>query len=442
MDNWNTKQRVIVQVVCVLLSIILWVYVTNIENPLKTIELNKVNVQLLNSDILAESGQILAPNQDITVSLKLEGSIQDIYKVSAADFSAVIDLQPYALKIGENTIPVTIIDSPSNITIKNLSGLTATIVVEELTEKEVPVISDIDVTVKNSYYASVAETDPETITVSGPKSLIDRVDSVEVSGSEDNVDQTIVKNYDIYAVDVNGNKITGVSFSQDTVQVTIRVNEGKTVPINVVTEGKLPDGLRLINTEVKEKSIDISGPDRVLNNISEIDTEAIDLSKITEDTSIEVGVIIPDGAVNESSKTVTVDISLERTETKEIEVPFTVQGLSEDFNSAIDTDKVKVTISGYSKNLEGITAADLTAVLDLTSINAEGDYTLKPAVTIVNGSEAVTISNIGDIKVTITKQKADNIAGTEEDSEPASGSDVDNNNNENNDNGNAEDTNQ
>lgn len=437
MDNWNTKQRVIVQVVCVLLSIILWVYVTNIENPLKTIELNKVNVQLLNSDILAESGQILAPNQDITVSLKLEGSIQDIYKVSAADFSAVIDLQPYALKIGENTIPVTIIDSPSNITIKNLSGLTATIVVEELTEKEVPVISDIDVTVKNSYYASAAETDPEIITVSGPKSLVDRVDSVEVSGSEDNVDQTIVKNYDIYAVDVNRNKVAGVSFSQDTVQVTIRVNEGKTVPINVVTEGKLPDGLRLINTEVKEKSIDISGPDGVLSNISEIDTEAIDLSKITEDTSIEVGVIIPEGAVNESSKTVTVDISLERTETKEIEVPFTVQGLSEDFNSVIDTDKVKVTIRGYSKNLEGITAADLTAVLDLTSINAEGDYTLKPAVTIINGSESVIISNIGDIKVTITKQKADNTASTEEGSEPASGSDVDNN-----ENGNAEDTNQ
>lgn len=437
MDNWNTKQRVIVQVVCVLLSIILWVYVTNIENPLKTIELNKVNVQLLNSDILAESGQILAPNQDITVSLKLEGSIQDIYKVSAADFSAVIDLQPYALKIGENTIPVTIIDSPSDITIKNLSGLTATIVVEELTEKEVPVISDIDVTVKNSYYASAAETDPEIITVSGPKSLVDRVDSVEVSGSEDNVDQTIVKNYDIYAVDVNRNKVAGVSFSQDTVQVTIRVNEGKTVPINVVTEGKLPDGLRLINTEVKEKSIDISGPDGVLSNISEIDTEAIDLSKITEDTSIEVGVIIPEGAVNESSKTVTVDISLERTETKEIEVPFTVQGLSEDFNSVIDTDKVKVTIRGYSKNLEGITAADLTAVLDLTSINAEGDYTLKPAVTIINGSESVIISNIGDIKVNITKQKADNTASTEEDSEPASGSDVDNN-----ENGNAEDTNQ
>lgn len=437
MDNWNTKQRVIVQVVCVLLSIILWVYVTNIENPLKTIELNKVNVQLLNSDILAESGQILAPNQDITVSLKLEGSIQDIYKVSAADFSAVIDLQPYALKIGENTIPVTIIDSPSNITIKNLSGLTATIVVEELTEKEVPVISDIDVTVKNSYYASAAETDPEIITVSGPKSLVDRVDSVEVSGSEDNVDQTIVKNYDIYAVDVNRNKVAGVSFSQDTVQVTIRVNEGKTVPINVVTEGKLPDGLRLINTEVKEKSIDISGPDGVLSNISEIDTEAIDLSKITEDTSIEVGVIIPEGAVNESSKTVTVDISLERTETKEIEVPFTVQGLSEDFNSVIDTDKVKVTIRGYSKNLEGITAADLTAVLDLTSINAEGDYTLKPAVTIINGSESVIISNIGDIKVNITKQKADNTASTEEGSEPAFGSDVDNN-----ENGNAEDTNQ
>ncbi len=50
MDNWNNKQKVIVQLVCILLSLGLWIYVTNIENPIKSYELNNVPVEILNSD--------------------------------------------------------------------------------------------------------------------------------------------------------------------------------------------------------------------------------------------------------------------------------------------------------------------------------------------------------------------------------------------------------
>ena len=40
MDNWNNKQKAIVQMVCLLLSIALWFYVTNVENPIKTQDIN------------------------------------------------------------------------------------------------------------------------------------------------------------------------------------------------------------------------------------------------------------------------------------------------------------------------------------------------------------------------------------------------------------------
>ena len=432
MDNWNAKQRVIVQIVCVLLSIILWVYVTNIENPLKTIELDKVSVQLLNSDVLAESGQILAPNQDITVSLKLEGSIQDIYKVSAEDFSAVIDLEPYALKFGENTISVTIVDSPSNITIKNLSGLTATIVVEELTEKEVPVESEVSVTAKNNYYVSPAIADPEKVTVSGAKSLIDRVDKVVVSGVEDNVDQTIVKNYDIYAVDINGDRVDGVTLSQSSVQITIRVNEGKNVPINVVTTGELPNGLKLVSAEVKEKSIDISGPEDILSSINEINTKPINLSEITEDTSIEVQLQIPDGLENQSQSTVTVNITLEKIKTKEFEIIFAMEGLSADFEAVTDSDKVKVTLSGYSNDIDAITEADIKATLDLSSINSVGEYTLNPDIDITKENTSIVIDSVSSIKVTISNKKEDTSNGEDEGSQETSGSDINNGDSDNN----------
>ena len=50
MDSWKNKQKVIVQLVCILLSLCLWIYVTNIKNPIKSYELKNVPVEILNSN--------------------------------------------------------------------------------------------------------------------------------------------------------------------------------------------------------------------------------------------------------------------------------------------------------------------------------------------------------------------------------------------------------
>ena len=50
MDTWKNKQKIIIQLVCVLLSLGLWIYVTNIDNPIKSYELKNVPVEILNSN--------------------------------------------------------------------------------------------------------------------------------------------------------------------------------------------------------------------------------------------------------------------------------------------------------------------------------------------------------------------------------------------------------
>ena len=135
MDNWNNKQKVIAQIVCLLLSIGLWFYVTNVENPIKTQDINKVPVRLINEDVLRDSNLVLEPNQQFYVDLKVEGTIQDLRKVNKSDFEIVVDLSEYAYKIGANKIPVHIIDSPARIAIKNNSSLTLTIYIDEYVNK-------------------------------------------------------------------------------------------------------------------------------------------------------------------------------------------------------------------------------------------------------------------------------------------------------------------
>ena len=295
MDNWKNKQKIIVQLVCLLLSLGLWIYVTNIENPIKSYELSRVPVEIKNADSLKDAGLALVPNQQFYVNLKIEGNSQDLFSIDKSDFTISVDLNEFVLKNGENKIAVNIENAPSTVKIKNSNGLTITINTEAYSTKEVPVKSKIDVISKSSYYVATPVFSPETIIVSGPESLVNKVTKVVAEGQESNAVKTIVKDYIVIPVDENDKEVTGVQLSQKWAEATIEINEGKTVPIKINTTGALASGLRLKSISSAITEIGITGPESILNSISEIGTETINLSEIKDSTNIDVALGIPDG---------------------------------------------------------------------------------------------------------------------------------------------------
>ena len=99
MDNWKNKQKIIVQLVCLLLSLGLWIYVTNIENPIKSYELSRVPVEIKNIDSLKNAGLALSPNQEFYVNLKIEGNSQDLFSIDKSDFTISVDLKVEKIKL-------------------------------------------------------------------------------------------------------------------------------------------------------------------------------------------------------------------------------------------------------------------------------------------------------------------------------------------------------
>ena len=403
MDNWNNKQKVIVQLVCILLSLGLWIYVTNIENPIKSYELNNVPVEILNSDSLKDTGLALAPNQNFYVKLKVEGNTQDLFSIDKSDFKITVDLSEFVLKKGENKIAVNIKEAPSTVKIKNSSGLTITVNTEEYSTKEVPVKSEINVISKSSYYVATPVFSPETVVVSGPESLVNKVTKVIAEGEESNAVKTIVKDYIISAVDDNGNEVTGVQLSQKWVEATIEINEGKTVPIKINTTGTLPNGLRLKSISSDTTEIGITGPEEILNNVSEIGTEVIDLSGIKDSTTVEVALGIPDGIlIHNGENSITVNIVIEKLQTREFTIDYSMIGQQEGITVVPDNTKVTITVSGFEDVLNSLTEANFTAELDVSEYAEDGEFTKKPTVNLV-GVDNVTIDTVSDIKLTVTK---------------------------------------
>ena len=412
MDSWKTKQKIIVQIVSLFISIGLWLYVTNTENPIRTVEVSKVPVQLLNANDLSKQGMALVPNQSIYVDLKVEGYSQDVYKLNKDNFSIKIDLAEYALKLGDNSIPITIVDTPSNVTVKNTSNLVVTVKIEEIIEKDFKVESRIDVAAKANYYVAQPQINPETVTVSGPKSLVSQVKGVVVLGQEDNVFEDIVKNYEVVAIGDSGYTVEGVKLSTERVQVIIKVNPGKSVPIKVGTIGNAGYNINIASMELSQNYVEITGPQYILDSISEIYTEAIDLSRITKNSNMKVDLIFPDGIEKASISYVTVSIEVEEAKesqenevTREFEVEYTTSGLASDFNMTASSDKVKIVLKGSKNKLDSINIENIVASIDLSSITDTGQYTETPAVNITGDAEGVEIISVESIIINVTKEE-------------------------------------
>ena len=405
MDNWNHKQKIITQIVCLLLSIGLWFYVINVENPVITQDINKVPVRLLNEGVLRDSNLIISPNQQFYVNLKIEATSQDIRKISKDDFDIVVDLSEYVFKIGENKLPVHIIDSPSRVAIKNNNSLTLTINIEEYVSKDFEVTSDINIIAKPSYYVAPIKFKEDTVTVSGAKSLVDKVAAIVAKGEEYNVSETIINNYNIYAVDENGEEVEGVTLSQSMAEATIKINEGKVVPIHVNTIGELKSGIRLVKITQDYQEVEISGPEEVLNSIDTIETENIDLSNITDSTNIKVSLLIPNNVqVNLGQlNSITVTINVEKEDSKELSIPVTFEGIGEGFSLDGDSKVVKVKVSGYADEIKDINESSIVAKIDLSKYTEAGEYTEAPVVSLVTPNDKLKLECSDKVTFTLLK---------------------------------------
>lgn len=408
MDNWKNKQKVIVQLVCVLLSFGLWIYVTNIENPIKSYELNKVPVEIKNSDNLKSSGLTLSPNQNFYVNLKIEGSSQDLFSIDKEDFKISVDLNELVLKKGENKVMVRIEEAPQDIKIKNSTGLTIRINTEEYKTKEVPVKSKINVISKSGYYVATPIFSPDIVLVSGPESLVDKVKSVVAEAEESNAVKTIIKNYIVIPVDNNYKEVTGVQLSQKWVEATIEINEGKTVPIKINVIGTIQNDLKLKSISSDTTEIGITGPKSILDSISEIGTENIDISQIKDNTSMEVKLKIPDGIlIHNGQNNINVNILVEKKKTKEFTINYSIIGQQEGISIVPDKNNITIEVIGFEDDINNLTEANFSAQLDVSQYTKEGEYTKAPTVSLV-GVNNVTINKVEEIKLIVSKDSATN----------------------------------
>lgn len=406
MDKRNEK--VITIIVCVLLSFSLWVYISNVENVNRTIELKNISVTIENESALSESKLVLLPDQVFEVNLRIEGPSKKVYSISKQDFNLKVDLSAYALKSGVNNIPVKIVDYPEGINIKNTGNLTIKVILENLEEKEMNVASKINTTFQDGISEVSSEISPQKVTISGASSLIDKVSQVIIDGNESNISRNFSRTFNLKAVDANGDKVDGVEISTKKVTYSMKVKKQKEVPIKIDYEGSLPNGISKESEKLSINNIIISGEVDDVDKIESIKTEPIYLQNITENKKITLNLIIPEGidvVGNDKSVVLTYNVKNNNTipEVKDDEkqITKTIEGveisyIDEDtkkYDYEYITKTVNIDIKGTKAELDNITKDQIKVEASVKELTTEGENSVNWNASFINPVNNVSIVN-------------------------------------------------
>ena len=407
MDKVKNKNKTLIpKIICLLLSTCLWIYISTVENPVRTYEVKSIPVELVNLENLESSNLAISGDQNYTVDLKLEGPSTEVIRVKPEDFKVVADMSTYALKSGENTIPVQVISYPENINIKNNGFLGIKVNLEEIISKEVNIQSRVKLNYKSNVYESSKKIIPNTVTIKGAKSKVEKVDSAVIDGEENEISKDFENNYNIKFIDSLGNEITGIKSDITTAKLSVQISNSKNVPINLKTSGNLKPGLILEGQKLDSEYVNITGNNDVLKNIQSIDTEMIDISSLSQSTELNVKLVLPEGitTVNgQNSVKVNIVLKNEENVTKTLSVTVQYNNLKEEFNMESSTEKINVTVSGTQTELDKINENSLQAVLELSTITQEGTYSYKADVSFKTPTTAV-ISVSDNVEVVIKKK--------------------------------------
>lgn len=398
------KNTWLIKICCVIAAFALWLYVTNVESN-QTPQSVVVPVTLTGTEnVTQQKLKIIPPSQAYTVTLHVRGSLTDI-ALGKDQFKVVADLSEFQFSKGTKNIPVRIDRQPANVTVLNSENLYVPVSFDNLLEKTFPIKLNVTGKVKDGYYAPQNyNINPTDVVVSGAAKFVNQVKSVETTIDLKSAEKDLGFKLSLKPLDAAGKEVKDVELNPTDVYVSIPVKKVKTVGINVKTKGTLPGGLALKSFDILPDKVDVAGGD-LLNNITALDTEPVDLSTLTPNKTITVKIIVPDGIIltSNSAGEVKLKVNMDKIIQKNFSLDIGIKNLDAAYSAVLNNPKVALVISGPETQIATLKNEDFNCFIDLNTITTEGNHTLPVNLTIPEGITRIS-QNPQEVVATVSKK--------------------------------------
>lgn len=366
----------------------MWFMVISINQPIDTRSYS-TTLQLVGEETLTARGLTVANREDLTntkISIKVKAQRTALDRLSQrqADLIlATVDLSElsYAQDGDTITLPVdtSVGGGATGYTVESKVPGSVEIQVETLAAKEFPLEVSLNGEVTEGTHLSKPQLIPETIMVKGAKSAVDSVVAVRLSVNASEAVQQMELRVKPVAYDKDGNTVSGVTFSTDTVTVSYRLNEAKQVPVQVSVTGSPAEGYHTGEVICTPRTVSVIGSKDELDKLQVIALEQIDVSGASASVShtFQLEDYLPEGVKLEegSSAVVQVLVHVERGEEKTITVSSDQIHLTNPQNGYQYTlpESVTLTLSGEASALAAVEGSSLTGQVDVSALT-EGEH--------------------------------------------------------------------
>lgn len=205
----------------------------------------------------------------------------------------------------------------------------------------------------------------ETITVYGPRTLVESLNENDIVAKADVNDITVANTVAVnVSVDVrNSSKITNIRSSLECVKLNIEESKTKQLVINATTTGKLASGYIVAGIELDQNRIRISGPESVVSKVATAKVN-VDVTESSSDVATYGTVRLYDKAGEEIKSellvkgTEKVHINVDVIPTKYVPVKYQLDGKPAEgygvVEDAVTCDIMTVLIAGETEALRDV----------------------------------------------------------------------------------------
>ncbi|MBC5997746.1 hypothetical protein EAI30_12550 [Romboutsia ilealis] len=364
------KENTKIKLISLLSAIVLWMYVMAIVDPQETKLFENIPVTITNLDELDANDFVIYPEVNLNTDIYVTGKLSVLKNISKDD----ITVYGTMTNLIEGNNGVFLKANISKGVTYELKPDTIVIPLEKIVEEKRSV--DVVVTGKYKNNFDSVQLEEDSVKISGPRSLVKEVQKLQATLDVD-------ENKDIYTTTLNlipindkGQKVEGVTMETSSVNATVSLLVEKNVPINpVFTESSES----LSTYELSQNNITIKGKKDIVDNITSINTKAINLKDVNAGSSKDVQLDIPVGIKIDESVRITIKIN----EVKNLVTKLTYTNDEVEIrnnNNSIDVATLKIpnTIDidvEHKENIPDLNKSDITLYIDLSDGN--DSFTIK-----------------------------------------------------------------
>ena len=395
------------------IAVLIWLIVRNVQDPVIVQTFYDIPVTLVNESYLSNNMKIpLLIDGDDTVKVRIKAEESVIKELKKEDIVAQADMTQIYTDATPKMVPVEvtckgIADDNITVTPRNIQ-----VDIENQTSVEKTIaVTTGDTTPDKDYEVGSLQANPEKVTISGPESIINKIDKVvakiDVTGmKESNVElDSELKIYDKNQDELSEKQLSylnlaGVQDNKIKIQAQFWKVQ-KNVKIGSEYSGSPQYGYEVDSVSVVPETLSLAGTDEALQKLAvegntlTIPASYIDVSGKDSDFDVKVDIseLLPENMklARDINSTVIATVKILPYNSRDYEVSPTqikVENKPENMNYKFEPDKIVARIKAKEEDLDNLKTDDIQMKIDLKDAKA-GENTLPVTVTLPEGYELV-----------------------------------------------------